>query len=191
MKELEQILNKIDPKVIPIFIELIDPEKTNFVRKDRFIKAIKAICLFIAVDKDMSHSLSKSEMGTLMWLLTGEEANDVNLNGTINKLDVNGDSAIELGEWLDFLATRDTKGRRMLNYSLKQKFDLYDVDGNGNISVDELESMIIDSFEELIRNIESSHKDVAEFIVRDLAKIVMQKMDINHSNNLDVNFKNL
>lgn len=188
MKELDPVMIKIDPKVIPIFVELIDPEKSNFVRKDRFMKAIKAVCLFIAVDKDMSHSLSKSEMSTLIWLLTGEEATDMNLNGTIEKLDANGDSAIELSEWLDFLSTRDYKGLRVLNYSLKQKFDLYDVDGNGSISVDELENMIIDSFEDMIEKAEGANKDVAELIVRDLAKIVMQKMDINHSNNLDVSF---
>jgi len=187
MNELEKVLIKIDPKVVPIFVELIDPEKTNLVRKDRFMKAIKAICLFIAVDKDMSHSLSKSEMGTLIWLLTGEEASDSNLIETIGKLDMNGDTAIELSEWLEYLATRDYKGRRLINYSLKQKFDLYDVDGSGSISVDELERMIIDSFEELIQEAEGANKDVAELIVRDLAKIVMQKMDINNSNNLDVN----
>lgn len=78
----------------------------------------------MAVDKDMSHTLSKSEMGTLIWLLSGEEPNDTNLNATIEKLDANGDSAIELSEWLDYLSTIDNKGRKTLNYTLKQKFDL-------------------------------------------------------------------
>jgi Ca2+-binding EF-hand superfamily protein len=184
--EIGHILTKIDPKVKPLFIDLIDPEKTNYARKDRYMKTIKAVCLFMAVDKDMSHSLSKSELGTLIWLLSGEEPTDNNLNGTIEKLDANGDSAIELSEWIEFLATRDNRGKRVLNYTLKQKFDLYDVDGNGTISVDELESMIVDSFQDLLSKTAGDTKTMAESIVRDLAKIIMQKMDFNNSNNLDV-----
>jgi len=78
----------------------------------------------MSVDKDMSHSLSRSELGTLIWLLSGEEPNDANLYSTIEKLDANGDSAIELNEWLQYLSTIDRKGRRVINYTLKQKFDL-------------------------------------------------------------------
>ena len=184
--EIGTMLLKIDPKVKPIFLELIDPDKTGSARKDRYMRAIKAVCLFMAVDKDMSHSLSKSEMGTLIWLLSGEEPNDTNLNGTIEKLDANGDSAIELSEWLDFLATKDNRGRKVLNYTLKQKFDLYDEDANGSISMEELEKMIIDSFSDLLSKTVGDNKKVAESVVRDLAKIIMQKMDFNSSNNLDV-----
>jgi Ca2+-binding EF-hand superfamily protein len=170
-------------------MELIDPEKHGYTRKDRFMKAIKAVCLFMAVDRDMSHSLSKSEIGTLIWLLSGEEPNDNNLMSTLEKLDYNGDSAIDLSEWLDFLATLDSKGNRVLNYSLKQKFDLYDEDGSGTISVDELEKMIIDSFSDLIKKAAEEKKGVvAEGVIRDLAKNIMQKMDFNNSNNLDVIF---
>lgn len=185
-KEIGPMLIKIDPKIKTIFLELIDPDLTGKSRKDKYMRVMKAVSLFMAVDKDMSHSLSKSEMGTMMWLLTGEEPNDSNLNGTIEKLDANGDSAIELSEWLDFLATRDNKGRRLLNYTLKQKFDLYDEDGNGTISVDELEKMIIDSFSGLLSQAVGDNKTMAESIVKDLAKIIMQKMDFNNSNNLDV-----
>lgn len=155
------------------------------------MKAMKAVCLFMAVDKDMSHSLSKSEMATLIWLLSGEEPNEENLHENIEKLDVNGDSAIELAEWLDYLATVDNKGRRILNYTLKQKFDLYDFDGSGSITIDELEQMIIDSFSELLNRADEHNKKLADSIVRDLAKIIMNKMDVNSSNNLDwTEFKN-
>ena len=108
---------------------------------------------------------------------------------TYSNLDANGDSAIELREWMDFLATNDHKGKKVLNYSLKQKFDLYDDDGNGNISVDELENMIIDSFQSLIDRAKGDNKIMAENVVRDLAKIIMNKMDDNLSNNLDVRKK--
>ena len=152
---------------------------------------MKAISLFMAVDKDMSHSLSKSEMGTLIWLLSGEEPNDENLKKNIELLDANGDSAIELSEWLDFLATRDNKGRHVINYTLKQKFDLYDADGSGYISIEELEKMIVDSFSELLLKTDISNKKLAEVIVKDLAKIIMSKMDSDDSNNLDwTEFKN-
>jgi Ca2+-binding EF-hand superfamily protein len=190
MNTVGTMLLKIDPKVQPILVELIDPEGAGYTRKDRYMKAMKAVSLFMAVDKDMSHSLSKSEMSTLLWLMCGDEPNDNNLNGTLSNLDANGDSAIELREWMDFLATNDHKGKKVLNYSLKQKFDLYDDDGNGNISVDELENMIIDSFQGLIDRAKGDNKIMAENVVRDLAKIIMNKMDDNMSNNLDVNKKN-
>lgn len=152
---------------------------------------MRSISLYMAVDKDMSHSLSRSEMGTLIWLLSGEEPNDENLKSVIEKLDANGDSAIELSEWLDYLATQDNKGRRVINYTLKQKFDIYDADGSGSITIDELEKMIVDSFSEILNKTGSSNKKLAEVIVRDLAKIIMNKMDTDDSKNLDwTEFKN-
>ncbi len=186
--EIGAILTKIDSKVKVIFIELIDPDNTNKARKDKFMKAIKAICLFMCVDKDMSHSLSKSEMGTLLWLLTGKEPTDMNLNDTLEKLDVNGDSAIELNEWLDYISTRDRNGVRVINYILKQKFDMYDEDGNGSISVEELEKMIVESFNPILSTVMGDTRIMLENIVRDLAKTIMQKMDFNNSNNLDVSY---
>lgn len=63
----------------------------------------------MSVDKDMSHTLGRSEIGTLIWLLTGQEPSDQNLQTTIHNIDSNGDSAIELCEWLDYLSTRDSK----------------------------------------------------------------------------------
>lgn len=190
-KVIFPVLKKIDLKIETIFNELVDPENTSYVRKDRYVKVIKAISLFMAVDKDMSHSLNKSEMGTLIWLLSGEEPNDDNLKKNIDLLDSNGDSAIELSEWLDFLATKDNKGRRVINYTLKQKFDLYDCDGSGYISIDELEKMIVDSFSELLNRTHESNRKLAEVIIKDLSKIIMSKMDSDGSNNLDwTEFKN-
>lgn len=191
LEEIMPILLKIDPNINKIYRELIDPDDLKYVRKDRYLKAMKAISFYMAVDKDMSHSLSRSEMGTLIWLLSGEEPNDNNLKNVIEKLDANGDSAIELSEWLDYLATLDCKGRRVINYTLKQKFDFYDVDGSGNISIDELENMIVDSFSEILSKTGVSNKKFAESVVRDLAKIIMKKMDDDNSNNLDwTEFKN-
>ena len=182
---------KIDPNITKIFLELIDPDHTKYVRKDKYLKAMKSISLYMAVDKDMSHSLSRSEMGTLIWLLSGEEPNDENLKNVIEKLDANGDSAIELSEWLDYLATLDNKGRRIINYTLKQKFDIYDVDGSGSITIDELEKMIVDSFSEILSKAGESNKKLAEVIVKALAKKIMNKMDSDSSNNLDwTEFKN-
>ena len=107
MDEIGEILKKVDPRSLQIFLELIDPDNTGFARKDRYLKAVKAISLFMAVDKDMSHSLSQSELGTLIWLLKGEEPSDENLYSTIETMDANGDAAIELGEWLEFISTID------------------------------------------------------------------------------------
>jgi hypothetical protein len=67
----------------------------------------------MAVDKDMSHTLSRSEIGTLIWLLTGEEPLDIALQTTLQYLDSNKDSAIELNEWLDYLSTIDSKVYRI------------------------------------------------------------------------------
>lgn len=182
------MLQKIDPNINTIFIELIDPDFTGYARKDRYMKVMKAISLFMAVDKDMSHALSKIELKTLIWLLSGSEPSERHLNNTIEKLDPNGDLCIELNEWLEFLATVDHRGRKVINYTLKQKFDLYDEDGNGDISVDELEKMIVDSFTELINTAPKNNRTIAESVIRDLAKSIMQKMDDNNSNNLDVNY---
>jgi Ca2+-binding EF-hand superfamily protein len=44
----------------------------------------------------------------------------------------------------------------VINYTLKQKFDLYDEDGSGTISVNELEKLIVDSFSEEILKMENT-----------------------------------
>lgn len=110
----------------------------------------------MSVDKDMSHTLSKSEIGTMLWLLSGEEPSDSNLNTTLKYLDTNGDSAVELNEWVEYLTTTDSKGRKIINYTLKQKFDLYDEDGSGTITINELEKMIFDSFGDLLSKTENT-----------------------------------
>lgn len=186
MDSLGNILQKIDPRSLEIFVELIDPDCTSFARKDRYLNVVKAVCVFMAVDKDMSHSLSQSELGTLVWLLSGDEPNDEKLYNTIKVMDANGDAAIELGEWLEYIATKDSKGRRTINYELKKRFDKYDMDGNGTISIEELEKMLIDSFSEIISKTTDKTKKFSESLVLDLAKIVMKEMDIDSSNALDV-----
>ena len=61
----------------------------------------------------MSHSLSQSELGILLWILNGVEPKEEKLYNTIHSMDANGDAAIELGEWLDFISSFDENGKRI------------------------------------------------------------------------------
>lgn len=178
-------MSKIDSKIYKLIIELIDPDNTKFTRKDRYMKTMKAVCLFMSVDKDMSHTLSRYELGILFWLLTGEEPKEGSIDQAMKKLDVNGDGTIVLSEWIDYLATLDNKKRKILNYTLKQKFDLYDEDGSGTITIEELEKMFIDSFEDLLIKTEGKSRKLAESIVKDFSKIALQQMDLSQDSFLD------
>ena len=139
----------------------------------------------MAVDKDMSHSLSQSELGILLWILNGVEPKDEKLYNTILAMDSNGDAAIELGEWLDFISSFDENGKRVINYELKEKFDKYDLDGNGTISIDEMQIMLLDSMKELLRKIGGRGKKMSEAIIEDLAKMCMKEMDVDGSDSVD------
>lgn len=43
----------------------------------------------------------------------------------------------------------------MINYTLKQQFDLFDEDGSGTISINELEKLISESFSDIILKMEN------------------------------------
>ncbi len=179
------LLQKTDPESLKLFLEIIDPNETGFAQKEQYLNASKAVCLYMAVDKDMSHSLSQSELGILLWILNGVEPKEEKLYNTIHSMDANGDAAIELGEWLDFISSFDENGKRVINYELKEKFDKYDLDGNGTISIDEMQIMLLDSMKELLRKIGGRGKKMSEAIIEDLAKMCMKEMDVDGSDSVD------
>jgi len=91
-------------------------------------------------------TISSQELGTVMRSL-GQNPTEAELYDMINEADVAGSGTIEFREFLDMMA-------RMLKYADSEKeileaFKVFDKDGNGFVSPDELRQVMINMGEKL------------------------------------------
>jgi hypothetical protein len=63
---------------------------------------------------------------------------------------------------------------------------MYDISSSGEISIDELNNMLRDAFEELVQDLNTSDRIAVEKLVADLAKTIMQNLDIAETKTLRV-----
>jgi Ca2+-binding EF-hand superfamily protein len=110
---------------------------------------------FKAVDLDNSQTLDVRELKTLLWLCNGEEPSDQRVKYEIRLMDINHDGMIDFFEWMKYLTIPSENGSpsnkmnikgSVFNYGLKMKFDMYDINNDGSISLDELYLMLHDTF---------------------------------------------
>ncbi|XP_048440967.1 probable calcium-binding protein CML25 [Pyrus x bretschneideri] len=91
--------------------------------------------VFKKFDVNGDGKISSSELGAIMSSL-GQPSSDEELNSMISEVDSDGDGFINFKEFVE-LNTKGVDSAEALE-NLKDAFSVYDIDGNGSISAEEL-----------------------------------------------------
>lgn len=100
---------------------------------------ITAYQAFLLFDKDGDGSITTTELGTVMRSL-GQTPTEDDLRQMINEVDADGSGTIDFAEFLTLMArkikTKDSEAE------IVEAFKVFDTDGSGKISADELRQVM-------------------------------------------------
>ncbi|XP_053388872.1 uncharacterized protein LOC123524074 [Mercenaria mercenaria] len=143
-----------------------DCSPNNHGLKDKEVQEFKeAFALF---DKDASGTISTEELGTVMRSL-GQNPTDTELRDMINEVDIDGNGEIDFGEFLEMMAKR-CHDHPDPQRELREAFNVFDKDGDGFISAEELRVVMTNLGEKLTK------KEVDE---------MLREADINGDGKID------
>ncbi|KIW42932.1 uncharacterized protein PV06_06430 [Exophiala oligosperma] len=134
------------------------------------IKAFKDV--FALFDKDNSGTITASELGEIMRSL-GQNPSDSELQDMINEVDIDNSGAIDFDEFIKMMSTT-VKAHHFADET-RAAFNVFDKDGSGTISADELrqvmksigENLTDAEIDEMIREADKDHNgsiDYEEFV---------------------------
>jgi len=137
---------------------------------DEEIKAYRDV--FALFDKDSSGTITAHELGEIMRSL-GQNPSDLELQDMINEVDVDHSGSIDFDEFLKMMST--TVKAQDFAHETRAAFDVFDKDGSGTISADELrqvmkslgENLTDDEIDEMIREADKDRNgtiDYEEFV---------------------------
>ena len=95
--------------------------------------------VFKKFDVNGDGKISSSELGAIMGSL-GQPSTEDELEKMIKEVDADGDGFIDLSEFIE-LNTKGVDSNEVLE-NLKDAFSVYDIDGNGSISAEELHEVL-------------------------------------------------
>ncbi|KAK2497698.1 hypothetical protein MC885_012308 [Smutsia gigantea] len=105
---------------------------------------------FSKFDKDGDGTITTQELGAVMQAL-GKDLPEAELKEIIGKVDTDADGVISFPEFLEEMVRRMRAWRK--KQDLQEVFRVFDVDGNGYISVDELKQVMAKLGEELSQEV--------------------------------------
>jgi len=137
---------------------------------DEEIKAFKDV--FALFDKDSSGTITAQELGEIMKSL-GQNPSDSELQDMINEVDVDHSGSIDFEEFLKMMST--TVKAQDFAHETRAAFNVFDKDGSGTISADELrqvmkslgENLTDEEIDEMIREADKDKNgtiDYEEFV---------------------------
>ncbi|XP_022157783.1 probable calcium-binding protein CML25, partial [Momordica charantia] len=95
--------------------------------------------VFKKFDVNGDGKISSAELGSIMSSL-GHRATEEDLAKMIEEFDADGDGFIDLNEFVE-LNTKEIDPEELLE-NLREAFSVYDIDGNGSISAEELHEVL-------------------------------------------------
>ncbi|XP_013421070.1 calmodulin-A [Lingula anatina] len=111
------------------------------IREEELAEFKEAFGLF---DKDGDGRITSAELGTVMRSL-GQNPTDDDLRDMVNEVDADGNGTIDFDEFIKMMS----KSKQSSKEELLQAFRLFDKDGNGFISAEELRNVMASLGEKL------------------------------------------
>lgn len=94
---------------------------------------------FKQFDKDGSGALSPDELKTALKEVQGVDYNEAEIQDLIKRIDIDGDGEVNYSE---FLMASLNQNALLSSERLELAFRMFDTDGNGEISIAELQSLL-------------------------------------------------
>ncbi|OIW01958.1 hypothetical protein TanjilG_13822 [Lupinus angustifolius] len=124
--------------------------------------------VFKKFDVNGDGKISASELGSIMGSL-GQPSSEEELDNMIREVDADGDGYISLDEFIE-LNTKGVDSKEVLE-NLKDAFSIFDVDGNGSITTEELhmvmaslgEECSIDECQKMISGVDNNGDGMINF----------------------------
>ncbi|EXJ84667.1 calmodulin [Capronia epimyces CBS 606.96] len=110
---------------------------TSAKLSDEEIQAYRDV--FALFDKDNSGTITDEELGEIMRSL-GQNPSDSELQDMINEVDIDHSGSIDFEEFLKMMST--TVKAQDFAHETRAAFDVFDKDGSGTISADELRQVM-------------------------------------------------
>jgi len=143
---------------------------TSAKLSDEEIQAYRDV--FALFDKDSSGTITAQELGDIMQSL-GQNPSDSELQDMINEVDIDSSGSIDFDEFLKMMST--TVKAQDFAHETRAAFDVFDRDGSGTISADELrqvmkslgENLTDQEIDEMIREADKDRNgtiDYEEFV---------------------------
>lgn len=101
---------------------------------------------FALFDKDGDGTISSTELETILKSL-GQTPTREELQDMINEVDVDGNGTVDFHEFLTMMASKNRTASA--EDEIREAFCVFDKDGNGKISADELKNVMINLGEKL------------------------------------------
>ncbi|KAH0842860.1 Calmodulin [Fonsecaea pedrosoi] len=135
---------------------------------DEEVKAYKDV--FALFDKDGSGTITAQELGEIMKSL-GQNPSDSELQDMINEVDVDRSGSIDFEEFLKMMST--TVKAQDFAHETRAAFNVFDKDGSGTISADELrqvmkslgENLTDEEIDEMIREADKDKNGTIDFLI--------------------------
>jgi len=107
-------------------------------RRAKELKEFKEV--FALFDKNSDGTISTSELGGILRGLN-QEFNEKQLQAMIRKVDVNGDGEIDFDEFVLMMDSRSNTANVVVD-ELEEAFKVFDKNGDGHITAEELSSIM-------------------------------------------------
>ena len=142
----------------------------EIISQDDFEAIISPMAVFSAADINNSNELDIRDLKILLWLFEGKEPSPLRVQQEMKIIDADNSGTMDRMEFIKYLVSGSTDEDSFFDYELRKKFDSFDSDKNGTISMQELIAYLRGELRPYIMTVPSKHEHKVPEALHGLAK---------------------